>query len=330
MSEGRGVWRLASSQVAATPVAIIEIHVPPDPTAGVTPAPTLDLSGVLERLGLPCAIGKVRHGTLASGGERVESCVVARPDASNALLTVHGGRAIITRVARVLARVGLEQNPRPFEAATPDLERAMAIARSPLAIDLLLTAGRGGPSDPARDSRLNRLIHPPRVVLLGPPNVGKSTLLNTLAGADAAITHDAPGTTRDRVGAEVNVGGLVCSISDLPGVRETVDPVEREAIALAIEHARGADLVVLCGDVTSPDPKSLEIVEDGLGDEAGRCRVWLRADLGTPSWAGEGDLGVSATTGVGVDELVRRVREALVPEADLRSSRRWDFSAALA
>ncbi len=96
-----------------------------------------------------------------------------------------------------------------------------------------------------------RLAIPFRVVLLGPPNVGKSSLVNAIVGYDRSITHDQPGTTRDVLHADTVIDGLPIRISDTAGIRENAQTIESEGIARARNEAVGADLVVR---VTTPEP----------------------------------------------------------------------------
>ena len=83
-----------------------------------------------------------------------------------------------------------------------------------------------------------------RVALVGEPNVGKSSLLNCLAGRDAAIVTDVPGTTRDAIDVRLNVGGYLVILTDTAGLRETVDPVEEEGVRRARRAAVDADIVL--------------------------------------------------------------------------------------
>jgi len=82
------------------------------------------------------------------------------------------------------------------------------------------------------------------VVLLGEPNVGKSSLLNALAGAEIAIVTDVPGTTRDRIAQAIQIEGVPLNLIDTAGLRETGDVVERLGIERTWSEARGADVVV--------------------------------------------------------------------------------------
>ena len=136
------------------------------------------------------------------------------------------------------------------------------------------------------------------VAIVGPPNAGKSTLLNRLAGRDAAITSETAGTTRDIVEVRMEVLGQVVTFIDTAGLREAEDPLEAEGIRRARERAQGADLRLIMGDVA-------EIRQEG--------DILLRpkADL-----SGEGDgLGVSGVTGEGVDALLAMVGERVVEGA---------------
>src|SRR6185503_2714425 len=94
------------------------------------------------------------------------------------------------------------------------------------------------------------MLHPPRVAIVGEANVGKSTLANQLFAQERSITADLPGTTRDWVGEVANVDGLPVTLVDTPGVRETADEVEREAIARSGEQVAAADLILLVLDAT--------------------------------------------------------------------------------
>lgn len=95
-----------------------------------------------------------------------------------------------------------------------------------------------------------------RVVFAGPPNAGKSTLFNALAGSNRAIVTDVPGTTRDALEATVDIDGVPVTVVDTAGLRETEDAVERIGVARAREEASRADLVLYVHEASS-----------GLGDE---------------------------------------------------------------
>lgn len=136
------------------------------------------------------------------------------------------------------------------------------------------------------------------VAILGAPNSGKSTLLNALAGREAAITSDVAGTTRDVIELRLDLAGLPVTFLDTAGLRETEDRVERIGVERAMARARAADLRVFLvqdpGEVLllAPQPEDLVV----LG----------KADLRS----GEAE-AVSGLTGLGLDRLTGRVAEIL-------------------
>ena len=93
-----------------------------------------------------------------------------------------------------------------------------------------------------------------RVTIAGPPNVGKSSLLNALAKREAAIVSEEAGTTRDIIEVTMDLGGVPVILSDTAGIREAEGKVEREGIRRAVARARDADLVLWLMDATDPQP----------------------------------------------------------------------------
>lgn len=143
------------------------------------------------------------------------------------------------------------------------------------------------------------------VALVGRPNVGKSSLLNTLIGTDRAIVTDLPGTTRDTLDEETAFFGVPVRLVDTAGIRESGDLVEQIGINRARAALDRADVIVLLLDGTQPltqeDQQLLSLTE-------GRKRLILRSkgDL-LQAQDGFGELTVSAKTGAGLDELKRRI-----------------------
>lgn len=136
------------------------------------------------------------------------------------------------------------------------------------------------------------------VALVGAPNVGKSTLLNRIAGREAAITSPIAGTTRDVIEVRMDLGGLPVTILDLAGIRDDGDGLERLGIARARERAANADLQIFL--VEGEDAPDIEV---GIGDLVVRAK----ADLG-----GDGaGLVVSGLTGEGVEDVLAAVRREL-------------------
>lgn len=133
------------------------------------------------------------------------------------------------------------------------------------------------------------------VAIVGAPNAGKSTLLNALAGREAAITSEVAGTTRDVIEVRMDINGLAVTFLDTAGLRVTSDAVEQKGIKLALQRATDADLrVFLISEepITEIIPQTDDIVVRG------------KADLGE-------EAGVSGLTGQGVQELLQSIAERL-------------------
>ncbi|GAB1406592.1 tRNA uridine-5-carboxymethylaminomethyl(34) synthesis GTPase MnmE [Thermomonas brevis] len=145
------------------------------------------------------------------------------------------------------------------------------------------------------------------VVLAGPPNAGKSSLLNALAGSERAIVTDIAGTTRDLLREEVRIDGVELTLVDTAGLREAGDAVEAEGIRRARAELARADLALVVLDARDPQAGRDAVA----ADLAGVPRVlWLhnKADLlAAPPTLDEQALAVSARTGAGLDALHARL-----------------------
>jgi tRNA modification GTPase len=149
------------------------------------------------------------------------------------------------------------------------------------------------------------------VVIAGAPNVGKSTLLNRLAGKDVAIVTDIPGTTRDVLRAEITLDGLPLHIIDTAGLRDSADPVEQEGIRRARQQIQQADVVLLLTDDSKRDSTDSEDILAHLGTPRRMTRVSTKIDL-TGHAAGEvaqAHFAISATTGAGIEALREHLKE---------------------
>jgi tRNA modification GTPase len=135
------------------------------------------------------------------------------------------------------------------------------------------------------------------VAIVGAPNVGKSTLLNGLAGREAAITSDIAGTTRDVIEVRMEIQGLAVTLLDTAGLRLSDDRVEQIGIARGLDRARRADLRIFLkeGDEVLP-----------LLPEKGDIVVFAKGDLRS-----SGGLAVSGKTGAGIDDLISRIGNVL-------------------
>ncbi|MGE5183326.1 MAG: tRNA uridine-5-carboxymethylaminomethyl(34) synthesis GTPase MnmE [Acidobacteriota bacterium] len=135
------------------------------------------------------------------------------------------------------------------------------------------------------------------VALVGPVNVGKSSLLNALVGTERALVAPAPGTTRDYLEVHDEWDGVAVTIVDTAGTRATADPIEARGIELGEQRVASADVVVVVND-------GVAAWDDGARYGARALVVRSKADLGGDA---RGVLATSATTGAGLGELRRRV-----------------------
>ena len=139
------------------------------------------------------------------------------------------------------------------------------------------------------------------VAIVGPPNVGKSTLLNALAGREAAITSEVAGTTRDVIEVRMDLAGLPVTFLDTAGLRETKDAVEAIGVARALDRAVSADLRVVLTDGST--------TFSGLEHRGNDILLLGKAD------EHPGGLGVSGKTGQGVSELIAQITDILEQRA---------------
>ena len=143
------------------------------------------------------------------------------------------------------------------------------------------------------------------VALIGPPNSGKSSLMNALAGRDAAIVSAQAGTTRDVIEVHLDLGGYPVILADTAGIRDGADPIEAEGIRRARARAESADLRLLVLDAGAPEHlEGFAALRD-----AATLLVWNKVDQVDPPAEG---LAVSAATGQGLGALI----EALAARAE--------------
>ena len=133
-----------------------------------------------------------------------------------------------------------------------------------------------------------------RVVVAGPPNAGKSSLINAIVGQERAIVTDIPGTTRDHIEVPIALGGVPILLTDTAGLRNSDEEVERIGIERARSLVEGADVLIWLGDsAESPDHPR-------------RILVYPRADLPERDSAPPGSLAVSSVTGTGLKTLLEQ------------------------
>jgi tRNA modification GTPase len=185
------------------------------------------------------------------------------------------------------------------EATIDFVDEDVPVDVMPEVVDLLAQVGREMRREVDGVAAAERVRAGFEVAIIGAPNVGKSTLLNALAGWEAAITSAVAGTTRDVIEVRMEIAGLPVTLLDTAGLRETEDEVELIGIARARARAERADLRV-------------HLTEDGLPANdlwvEGDLLVWSKADMRQ----GRG-LAVSGRTGAGLDDLVGAISGRLLP-----------------
>lgn len=293
----------------------------------------------------PARVGRCVHGELADGDRVLDDPVVVLIDEMTADVNVHGGAWVVRSVIELAEREGFELTPsgeetlQGVDGESPLERQAMASlpqARTELAVRALLSQPcaweaaipRGiGPDEIqqiAADRSLWWLLHPPRVAIIGVPNVGKSTLANQLFAQERSIVADLPGTTRDWVGELANIDGLAVMLVDTPGLRSSDDVIEQVAIQRSGQEIQRADLVLLVLDATHDLRPQRSLIEQYPGALIVVNKVDRPAAWGASSLLNQEALHTVATTGVGIDELRRRIVRHFGCEAmDLTRPRWW-------
>jgi len=157
-----------------------------------------------------------------------------------------------------------------------------------------------------------------KVVIIGRPNAGKSSLLNALSGYEAAIVADIPGTTRDVLREQISLDGLLIQLVDTAGLRTKADVIEKEGIKRALKEANFADHIIVVVDgttTTETNPKKLfpEWI-DQIPKEIGITVLFNKIDsLNIPPFIEKGEnhtvVGVSAKTGAGLLEFCMHLKK---------------------
>jgi tRNA modification GTPase len=236
---------------------------------------------------------------------------------------VENGKFDLTRAEAIAdlaeAETGaqLRQALRQYDGALADLYEAwrarliMALGRAEAAIDFSddgvgeveFSAARQAATHLSEEIRAHlddggrgeALREGVRLAIVGPPNAGKSSLLNVLAKRDAAIVSDIAGTTRDVIEVRLNLGGVLVIAADTAGLRQSGDAIESEGVRRALARAREAHLTLLLLDAGAADPHA------GLpADLVADLVVWNKTDLLHEEKLAQDDIGISLKTGEGV------------------------------
>ena len=136
-----------------------------------------------------------------------------------------------------------------------------------------------------------------KVAIIGSPNVGKSSLINSLANRDVAIVSDREGTTRDAIEVRLNIAGFPVILTDTAGLRDTEDEIEKKGIEITQSKIKEANLVLELFD----DPNDVELHQD-------RLTVLNKCDLHN-NYKKEGCINISVSNGSGIDNLINKIAE---------------------
>jgi tRNA modification GTPase len=281
--------------------------------------------------------GQIRYGRWGEGDDG-ESVVVTPLRNDVVEIHCHGGLAAIERIMADLVGNGAKEIA-PWSAQASS-ERARMIAEATEVLSRCTTAKtaaivmdqvRGALADwfestnqmPSeqrtasakkileRSSLTMRLDRPFEVVLVGPPNVGKSSLVNAMVGYERSIVLDRPGTTRDVLAAETVIDGWPIRFRDTAGIRATDEAIEQEGIARAKAIAAKADLVLRVSD-----PGSSLVMNVAMSDEMNEAwpdaiDVFNKSDLIDRHLVPKDAIATIATTGQGIAEFQRQIIQRL-------------------
>ena len=248
------------------------------PSRGTSPA--AEDAPPLPQRAQGCAYEINCHGgpaaVAAVGGRLADLCL--EPVDADTLLEIEGA-APIERAARRALRTA--RTPTAARVLLDQLNGALAAAVGRILDDL--NAGRAADAQAALAPLLAAwqtcgrfLADPPRIVIAGRPNAGKSTLMNRLVGSERVLTSPAPGTTRDYVEADAALEGLPVVLVDTAGLRDAAEEVERAGVQRAHAQAAAAAVVVYLLDATVGRTDEDDSMLSRLGDRA--LAVWNKVD----------------------------------------------------
>ncbi|QDT33277.1 GTPase [Thalassoglobus polymorphus] len=287
-------------------------------------------------------IDAIRYGLW--GATNSEDLVCVRTDDSTVEIHCHGGAAAIERIMKDLISSGVEQlqRERTFEKSsagqvdsseisfTEEFQLCLQQVTTQKAAHEVLRQSSLFPKslkeaqttdDPllrrsAVESMLRwaefgqHLTQPWKVVLCGPPNVGKSSLINSLVGFSRSVVFDQPGTTRDVVTVQTALKGWPIEFSDTAGLRQTDEEIESAGIAKARATIEAADLLLMIVDAQNG---VVEFEKQFAAKNQRSLIVFNKIDLASNDFSEAGQICVSATTEQGIQELATEIVSQLIP-----------------
>ncbi|MEL6642611.1 MAG: tRNA uridine-5-carboxymethylaminomethyl(34) synthesis GTPase MnmE [Pseudomonadota bacterium] len=234
-------------------------------------------------------------------GDLIEAETSAQRSQALRLLSGDLGRKSENWRVQLLRAVAL------IEATIDFADEDVPVDVTPEVLELTGSVAQSLKSELAGATAAERIREGFEVAIMGPPNAGKSTLLNALAGRDAAITSEVAGTTRDVIEVRMQIAGLAVTLLDTAGLRDAQDEVEQIGIARAIDRAQAADLRIILLSAPDADP--------AMTPQPGDIVAVSKADLGQT-----GPLAISGVTGEGLDTLIAAVANELEGRAAGASS----------
>jgi tRNA modification GTPase len=175
------------------------------------------------------------------------------------------------------------------------------LAKTKLGISKIVEKIKRHTNDSSRGEILREGLH---LTVIGPPNAGKSSLVNALARRDVAIVAETAGTTRDVIEVRMDLGGYPVTVADTAGLRDTSEAIEAEGVRRALVRAEAADLVLLLLDGSAADPMA------GLpANTRADLTIFNKSDL---PWPGKRDgIAISLRTGAGLDSMIAALTDAV-------------------
>lgn len=219
------------------------------------------------------------------------------------------------KAALAMAEGGLKKQIATWQTTLLGLsaqaERAIDYDEDDEAVDPALPRGCAALADELSEwlarPRVELLKQGPRVVVAGPPNAGKSSLINAIAGFERAIVTNVPGTTRDHIDVPISIEGLAIVLTDTAGMRETQDPIEAIGVKRTGQLLESADVLIWLGDPVDAPGHPFRVL------------AHAKVDLPDRRVVPDGSLAVSSVSGEGLSNLLSFIvasARQLLPASD--------------